>query len=148
SRTLGWTLTDADGRYSIRNVTPGTVTVGMDYASGANIDDMPVLPRNVVVTGGRETNGGDFKVWLDGSISGHGFGENNEPLSGIRVTLFYPYYLTDLSRSIVISSDNLMNYTAGGLSMVTDDRGAFSAKSSFLRAGKPYWLLAESDRIY
>ena len=148
SRTLGWTLTDADGRYAIRNVAPGAATIGMDYADGANLDDMPVIPRSVAVTGGLETTGVDFKVWLDGRISGHVYGENNEPLSGIRVRLFYPFYLTDISRSIFVSGDSLMNYSPGSLTMVTDDRGAFSIASSFLRAGKPYLLLAERDRTY
>jgi Carboxypeptidase regulatory-like domain len=148
SRSLGWTLTDADGRYTIRNVAPGTAVIGMDYASGANLDDIPVLPRSVAVIGGREATGVDFKVWLDASISGHVFDENNEPLAGIRVTLFYQDYRADISRTIFNNSDELMNHTTASQTMLTDDRGSFSAKSSYVRAGKPYWLLAERERAY
>ena len=110
SQKLGWTLTDGEGRYTIRGLAPGRVSIGMNYEAGANIDDIPAIPRDVTVTAGHDTTGIDFKPWLDARLSGRVYDANNEPLTGIRVSVFYRYYR---SGELIVSS----------LTTTTDDLG-------------------------
>ena len=146
SPKLGWTPTVADGRFTIRNLAPGPASIEVNYTADANIDDVPAIPKNVNVIAGRETTGVDFTVWLDGGISGRVTDENNEPLSGISVTVFYTYYRANSAPGSFDNSDNLLNSSVYSLKLTTDDRGMYSLRSSFMRAGRSYWVLAERER--
>jgi hypothetical protein len=147
SSTLGWTQTNSEGRYTIPSLASGrTISIGVNFDGGANIDDIPAIPKDVTVAAGGDTSGVDFKVRLDGSISGRVFDSRNEPLPGITVTVFSQEYRSDPYG--FTSSDRLLNYSVGIAKVVTDDRGAYSIHSSFLRAGRSYWIYAERDREY
>src|SRR6185295_2165013 len=96
SSTLGWTQTNTEGRYTIPGLASGrTISIGVNFDGGGNIDDIPAIPKDVTVAAGRDTSGVDFKVRLDGSISGRVFDSHNEPLPGITVTVFSQAYSSD-----------------------------------------------------
>jgi len=87
SQKLGWVPTDAGGRYALRDVAPGDAIVAVLESNGGYLNMTLTPPKTVTVKDGRETSGVDFKVRLDGTISGRVFNENGEPLAGIRVAV-------------------------------------------------------------
>src|SRR5688572_18211236 len=57
SQSVGRSGTDADGRYTLRNVSPGSVTVFVREANGGYTNMTLNLPKRVTVISGRETTG-------------------------------------------------------------------------------------------
>jgi hypothetical protein len=148
SQKLGWTLTDSDGRYTIRGLAPGSVSIGIQ-GDREMMETVPVVPRTVNVAGGRDLPGIDFRVRIDAYISGHVFDANGDPVSGIKVTVFhreYPY--RSAGEGAFTSSDQLLNaFPVAGpnAGTITDDRGVYSFSVPVL-AGRSYRVYAERER--
>ena len=143
SQAIGRVATDAEGRYVLRNVPPGTFNVFVQEANGGYLAMTLNLPKRVTVTAGRETTGVDFRVRLDAQISGRVLDETGEPLPGIRVSVVEEVYF-DLGNN---------NYSTGQVaprihrSAITDDRGAYSITSSVF-ARRHYYVLAQGPTRY
>jgi hypothetical protein len=142
SRETGRVATDADGRYVLRNVAAGPASVWVQETNGGYTNMTLTPPRKVVVAGGRETSGVDFRTRLDARISGRVVDENGEPLQGIRVSFIERTY-----------PDGRTVFGPGELSarflrtVVTDDRGAYELSDNIF-AGHRYYILAQEPKLY
>jgi hypothetical protein len=142
SQSTGRVTTDAEGRYVLRNVPPGTVTVFVTEMNGGYTNVTLNIPKRVTVVPERDTTGVDFRVRMDAGISGRVLDENGEPLPGIEVSVVERAYPSDLGR-----------YAVGGLALqpgrtvMTDDRGAYRFDSGVF-SGRPYYLVARLPKRY
>jgi hypothetical protein len=84
------TKTDAQGRYTVREVGPGRGYVDVGSYSG----DEPVWgTRAIALAEGQELRSIDFSLPLKGSISGVVTDENREPVPGLDVSLLGSQYV-------------------------------------------------------
>jgi hypothetical protein len=145
SRAVGRQPTNADGRYVLTNLPPGSVTVNVLESNGGYTAFSLTPPRTAAVTAGTETAGVDFRVRLDASVAGQVVDGKGEPLPGITVVAVTREY----SREGPYGGDEHANgdlwYFRQG-SATTDDRGRYRISDLF--AGRPYRLLAFRPRGY
>ncbi|HTM02987.1 MAG TPA: carboxypeptidase regulatory-like domain-containing protein [Vicinamibacterales bacterium] len=132
----GTAITDAQGRYYVANVPPGTVRVSMRPLL---VGDAPLLVSGAV-SAGRTATLPDLRVRLFASISGSVRADDGLPLPGVTVVAIIRRYsrmrgwpsLQDLS------GGQLWDHVSG--STVTDDRGTFHLEH--LPGGQAYYVLA------
>jgi uncharacterized protein (DUF736 family) len=146
SRNIGYATSGPDGRYTVRGVAPGPATIFVQESNGGYLDMSLTAPRHVVVSAGREITNVDFRVRLDGTISGRVVDENDQPIGGIQVIAVYREYTVGFgNRAQEISADHLSYSAARGVT--TDDRGRYAITSGVF-AGRAYWILAYSPTKY
>jgi Carboxypeptidase regulatory-like domain len=150
SRDIGYSTTDADGKYSIRDVNPGAVTVWVQEANGGYLAMTLTPPRHVRVTAGNDTAGVDFRTRLDARLSGRVFDAEGNPLAGVAVSIIERQYRSGLLSGNQVLGDSEANYELDSgvpRNWVTDDRGVYTIDASVF-AGRKYWILARLPRRY
>jgi uncharacterized GH25 family protein len=117
-------VTDENGRYLLSDLPPATYrlqTRGADFGSSRE--------RRVTLAG-RELDNMDFRVKVDGTISGRVLDENKEPVPGITVYLISREYYY-----------GILGYFIKG-SGLANDRGEYTIQR--VEAGHPYFVMAET----
>ena len=123
-------VTDPQGRYVIRDVAPGQIRIsawGPDASGRAGIGPYDI--RQVVLAPGQELNGVDFRLVIQGQISGKVVDQNNEPVVGIAVYLVAREYSYGALRAV---------FAGAGY---TDDQGAYRLQR--VPPGRAYAVMAQ-----
>ena len=81
-------VTDQQGRYTIRDVAPGQLRISANAPGpSGRVGFGPSDTRQVTLAPGQELAGVDFRLVIQGQISGKVVDQNNEPVVGIAVYL-------------------------------------------------------------
>ncbi len=116
-------VTDEQGKYRLGDLPPGSYRIEARAA-----DFGSTLTRHITV-GGRDLDGIDFSVKVNGFISGKVLDENKEPVPGITVWLVSREYYRGVLGYFLKSS------------AMTNDRGEYTL--SRVLSNHPYLLMAE-----
>src|ERR1035438_8003147 len=74
-------VTDQQGRYSIRDVAPGQIRISANAPDASGRTGFgPYASRQVTLAPGQELAGVDFRLVIQGQISGKVVDQNNEPV--------------------------------------------------------------------
>ena len=117
--------TDAQGRYELKEVSPGECHVFARADGSAATASLPVSLQP-----GQAVSEIDFRVRLWSAVSGRVLDEDNDPVPGITVLLFTRAYYLGSVRSVY-----------GGRQAQTDDRGQYIIRN--VPPGRPLLLMAE-----
>jgi hypothetical protein len=145
SRETGWHPTNGDGRYVLRDLPSGSVSINVLGSNGGYTAFSLTPSRTVTVTAGKEATDVDFRVRLDASAAGQVVDGNGEPLPGISVVAVTREYSREGPYGGAESANGHLWYFRVG-SSTTDDRGRYTIEG--LHAGRPYRFLAFRPRSY
>ena len=123
-------VTDQQGRYSIRDVAPGQIRISANAPDASGRTGFgPYASRQVTLAPGQELAGVDFRLVIQGQISGKVVDQNNEPVVGIAVTLVAREYSHGALRAVFAGAGN------------TDDQGAYRLPR--VSPGRAYAVMAQ-----
>jgi hypothetical protein len=138
SGEIGYVITDPQGRYTLRGLTPGRVRFSIPPKYTRPMSN-PWPSKVVTVLAGREISAVDFRYRLDAQISGRVLDEDGNPVSGVHVMA--------ITRELGPDGEIRYERTGSAQSPVTDDRGAYTITTGVF-AGRSYWVLAYQLRKY
>jgi hypothetical protein len=123
-------VTDQQGRYTIRDVAPGQLRISANApdASG-RVGFGPYDTRQVTLAPGQEMAGVDFRLVIQGRISGKVVDQNAEPVVGAAVFLVAREYSHGALRAVFAGAGN------------TDDEGAYELQR--VQPGRAYTVMAQ-----
>jgi protocatechuate 3,4-dioxygenase beta subunit len=126
-------VTDAQGRYVIRDVAPGQLRLSANAPdSSGRAGFGPNAARQITLAPGQELTGVDFRMVIQGRISGKVVDQNNEPVVGISVFLVAREYSYGVLRAVFAGAGS------------TDDQGAYRLQR--VQPGRAYAVLANRQR--
>ena len=122
-------LTDSQGRYAIRDVAPGQIRVSANApdASG-RVGFGPNADRQITLAPAQELVNVDFRLVIQGRISGKVVDQNKEPVVGLAVYLVAREYSHGALRAV------FAGYSA------TDDQGEYRLER--VQPGRAYAVMA------
>jgi hypothetical protein len=122
-------VTDQQGRYTIRDVAPGQLRISANAPGpSGRVGFGPSDTRQVTLAPGQELAGVDFRLVIQGQISGKVVDQNNEPVVGISVFLVAREYSYGALRAVFAGAGN------------TDDQGAYRLQR--VQPGRAYTVMA------
>ena len=122
-------VTDQQGRYAIRDVAPGQMRVSANAPdSSGRAGFGPNAARQITLAPGQELTGVDFRMVIQGRISGKVVDQNNEPVVGISVFLVAREYSHGALRAVFAGAGS------------TDDQGEYRLQR--VSPGRAYTVLA------
>jgi hypothetical protein len=123
-------VTDQQGRYVIRDVAPGQIRISANAPDTSGRTGFgPYDTRQVTLAPGQELAGVDFRLVIQGQISGKVVDQNNEPVVGISVFLVAREYSYGALRAVFAGAGN------------TDDQGAYRLQR--VPPGRAYAVIAK-----
>ncbi|MCX6632042.1 MAG: carboxypeptidase-like regulatory domain-containing protein [Candidatus Solibacter sp.] len=123
-------VTDQQGRYAIGDVAPGQIRISASAPdSSGRVGFGPGDTRQITLAAGQELNGVDFRLVIQGRISGKVVDENREPVVGLAVFLVAREYSHGALRAVFTGVGN------------TDDQGAYRLER--VQPGRAYAVLAQ-----
>ena len=126
-------VTDQQGRYTIRDVAPGQLRISANAPGpSGRVGFGPSDTRQITLAPGQELAGVDFRLVIQGRISGKVVDQNNEPVVGIAVFLVAREYSHGALRAVFAGAGN------------TDDQGAYRLER--VPPGRAYTVLATRAR--
>ncbi|HSW49107.1 MAG TPA: carboxypeptidase regulatory-like domain-containing protein [Bryobacteraceae bacterium] len=128
------TKTDAEGRYTLSGLDPGSYRVIARTRPGGPVGIPMFASRPVTLQGGQDVTGIDILLRPSGEISGKVVDGNGEPLAGIRVFLVAKEYSSGALRLVL---------GGGGTS---DDQGNYTMVGR-IEGGRAYLLLAQKRQM-
>ena len=142
SHELGWSLTDANGRYTISRLPNGRHKI---WIQGEYIASAVAPPVTVSVEDGRAVSGVDFRIRLEGSVSGRVLDDRGEPVRGVGVVAISQQFGQAEPGGDPAVADSALSY---GMTQAaeTDAQGQYQIWR--LRGGVAYRILAYVPRLY
>lgn len=128
ARRDGPVQSDAQGRYTVRDLKPGDYSLSAIAPQSGARGPRPYASRPVTLAAGQELTSIDFRLESFGKISGKVVDDNGEPVAGVSVFLVAREYSLGVLRYVFAASAN------------TDDRGVYSLAS--VPPGRAYLLYA------
>ena len=129
SRDSVMAVSDAQGRYTLRNVKPGRQPVSAEGAARAGVVPSRAPRRFITLVAGQDLTAIDFQLTNYGALSGKIIDENKEPLPDISVFLIAREYSLGVLRYVYASITT------------TDDRGEYFLKR--VEPGRVFLLMAQ-----
>jgi Carboxypeptidase regulatory-like domain len=122
-------VTDQQGRYVIRDVAPGQIRITARAPDSSGRGGFgPNDTRQISLSPGQELTGVDFRLVIQGRISGKVVDQNNEPVVGLAVYLVAREYSHGALRAVFAGAGN------------TDDQGAYRLER--VQPGRAYAVMA------
>jgi Carboxypeptidase regulatory-like domain len=136
-------VTDQQGRYTIRDVAPGQIRISANAPGplGRAGFGGPSADRQITLGPGQELSGVDFRLVIQGQISGKVVDQNNEPVVGASVYLVAREYSHGALRAVFAGAGNTDDQGAYRIQRVTPGR-AYTVMAARVRRGLP--ALSES----
>ncbi|HYI95425.1 MAG TPA: carboxypeptidase regulatory-like domain-containing protein [Bryobacteraceae bacterium] len=129
SRDSVMAVSDAQGRYALRNVKPGRQPISAVGGAKAGVGPSQTATRFVSLLAGQDLTAIDFQISNHAAITGKIVDENKEPVADITVFLIAREYALGMLR-----------YVYAGIT-TTDDRGEYSMKR--VAPGRAFLLMAQ-----
>src|ERR1039458_5657908 len=126
-------VTDQQGRYSIRDVAPGQIRISANAPDASGRTGFgPYASRQVTLAPGQELAGVDFRLVIQGQISGKVVDQNNEPVVGTAVFLVAREYSHGALRAVFAGAGT------------TDDQGEYRLPR--VQPGRAFTVLSNRGR--
>ena len=123
-------VTDQQGRYAIRDVEPGQIRISANAPDASGRTGFgPNAARQITLAPGQELAGVDFRLVMQGQISGKVVDQNNEAVVGISVFLVAREYSHGALRAVFAGAGN------------TDDQGEYRLQR--VTPGRAYAVMAK-----